>query len=280
MECMNCQYQPIQESDNLYASSVLPYCTNTCFGHARYLYTPSTGSTNDDAHALIKEDTPHGTLIVTDNQTEGRGRHNRSWASPPNTGIYASLILRPQRPLQEATLLGIAAAIAAVQAIKKTAKAKAHIKWPNDILLHQRKIAGILTETDIQSDESYAVIIGFGMNVNTPYTALPERIIFPASSMQIELDRRTSRPQLLANWLVCMENLYQQWQDEQISDIIAAWHQSAYGLGKTISIEQQDQTITGVLQGMAEDGSLLVKGTMGEIIRITSGDVTATSFHT
>ena len=118
------------------------------------------------------------------------------------------------------------------------------------------------------------------MNVNTPYTALPARIIFPASSMQIELGRRTSRPLLLANWLVCMENLYQQWAEGQTSDIIAAWHQSAYGLGKTISIEQQDQTITGVLQGMAEDGSLLVKGTMGEIIRIISGDVTATSFHT
>lgn len=269
------------QNDNLDAASVLPHCANTCFGHARYIYTPATGSTNDDAHQLIKADAPHGTLIVTDKQTTGRGRHNRHWESPPNCGIYASLLLRPdRRPLQEAPLLSIAAAVAAVQAIARITQGTAQIKWPNDILLRHHKIAGILTETDIQPDGKYAVIIGLGINVNTPYTALPTRIIFPASSIQLETGHHISRPALLAAWLENMEPLYQRWHDQNSSAIVATWHKHAYGLGKMISIEQHGQTITGILHGMAEDGSLLLKGTTGEIIRIISGDVTATTFPT
>ena len=275
---MNCQHQPVQHTDNLDAASVLPLCPNTCFGHVRYVYQPETGSTNDDAHRLIKEAAPHGTLLVTEKQTAGRGRQDRSWESPPNCGIYTSLVLRPDRPLQDAPLLGIAAALAAVQAIHRITKAKAQIKWPNDILLHQRKIAGILTETDLQPNGKYAVIIGFGINVNTPFTALPNRIIFPATSIQLELGRPISRPALLAAWLTYMEDHYQHWSKGDTSKIIKPWHKHAYGLGKTVSIEQQGHTTRGVLQGIAKDGSLLLQGNTGEIIRMIAGDVTSTSF--
>ena len=275
---MNCQHQPIPHRDSIDKSSVLPLCTNKCFGQTRYVYTSETGSTNDDALKLAADGAPHGTLVVANKQTRARGRNNRSWEAPPNGGIYVSLILRPNRPLQDATLLGIVTAVAAVQAIKHTARTKAQIKWPNDILLHQRKIAGILTETDIQPDGTYAVIIGLGINVNTPYTALPSRVIFPASSMQHELGKATSRTLLLAAWLESMEQHYQLWQDGNTTEIIAAWHKHAYGIGKTISIQQGDQNTTGILQGMAEDGSLILKGNTGEIIRIISGDVASTSF--
>ncbi len=262
------------QNNHLDASSVLPHCTNTCFGHARYIYTPTTGSTNDDAHQRIQEGAPHGTLIVTDRQIAGRGRQDRNWESPPNCGIYTSLILRPERPLQDAPLLGMAAAVAAAQAIERIAQTTPQIKWPNDILLHRHKIAGILTETDLQPDGQYAVIIGFGINVNTPYAALPTRIIFPASSIQLELGREISRPRLLAAWIENMETLYQLWNDGKASEMVANWHKHAYGIGKTISIEQQGNTTTGILQGMAEDGSLILKGTTGEMIRIISGDIT------
>jgi BirA family transcriptional regulator, biotin operon repressor / biotin---[acetyl-CoA-carboxylase] ligase len=265
------------QNNNLDASNVLLLCTNSCFGHVRYIYSPTTGSTNDDAHALADAGAPHGTVVVTDHQTAGRGRHDRNWESPPNCGIYASLLLRPDRPLQHAPLLGIAAAVAAVQAIQSVAGVHAQIKWPNDILLHKRKIAGVLTETDLHPEGSYVVIIGLGINVNTPYTALPSRIIFPASSIQIELGHAICRPLLLAAWLNHMESLYQHWHNGNHAVILAAWHQHAYGIGKTLSIEQQDKITTGILQGMSDDGSLLLKIPTGDIIRILSGDVASTS---
>ncbi len=275
---MYCQQQPDQANDNLEAASVLPHAKTTCFGHIHYIYKSETGSTNDDAREAIKRDCPHGTLIVTDKQTAGRGRQDRNWASPPNCGIYMSLVLRPERPLQDAPLLGIAAAIAAAEAIQSVAKAQVQIKWPNDILLRHRKIAGILTETDIQPDGTYAVIIGCGINVNTPYTALPDRIIFPASSIQLETGQHTDRPKLLAAWLENMETHYLYWQNGDMQKITAAWHQYAYGLGQQISIDQQGQTHAGVLQGMAADGSLILQTKNGKTINILSGDVTAISF--
>ena len=275
---MHCQQKPVQDNDRLDAACVLPYCANIRFGHVRYSYTPETGSTNDDARELARQEAPHGTVIVADKQTAGRGRQDRNWESPPNLGIYTSLLLRPARPLQEAPLLGIAAAVAAVQAIEQITHVTAQIKWPNDILLRERKIAGILTETEMLADGKYALIIGFGINVNTPYTALPDRVIFPASSIQLETGKNTSRPRLLAAWLDNMEKQYLLWHTGNASGIVHLWHKYAYGLGKTISIRQQARTITGILRGMAEDGALILDAHQRKTIRLHAGDVISASF--
>jgi len=198
---MHCQSQSDTPGDNLCAASVLPYLPPDVPHPASYVYHPSTGSTQEDARALAGAGAPHGTIVVTDHQTAGRGRQDRSWSSPPGCGIYCSLLLRPERPLSDAPLLGIAAAIAAVQAIQSCTRSSPRIKWPNDILLHERKIAGILTETDVQPDGNYALFLGWGLNVNTPPAALPHRPLFPASSLQIETGRRIPRAPLLAAWL-------------------------------------------------------------------------------
>lgn len=278
METMNCQHQPISSPDNLSASGVRKHCQNKCFGHVHFVHKDKTDSTNDDARKLILEGAPHGTLVVAETQTKGRGRHNRNWTSPTNAGIYTSLILRPQRPLQKATLLSLVTAIATVEAITQTTHAKPQIKWPNDILLHQHKIAGILTETEILPDKDYALIIGLGINVNTPFAALPKRILFPSSSIQRETGHSVSRALLLAKWLERMEIWYQKWENKKAADILGHWHEYAYGLGKALSIQQEGKTITGIMQGIAEDGSLILQGPTGEIVRITAGDVTATRF--
>jgi BirA family transcriptional regulator, biotin operon repressor / biotin---[acetyl-CoA-carboxylase] ligase len=278
MNRMHCQPQPEPYLDRLEASTVLPLCTNASLGRVRYIYTPTTGSTNDDALALAAQDAPHGTLVVADEQTSGRGRQDRSWVSPSQAGIYISLLLRPDRPIQHAPLLAIAAGIAAVEAIHSVTGARAQIKWPNDILLHERKIAGILTETDISPEGRYAVVLGFGMNVNTPYTALPARVVFPASSLQIELARTTSRPLLLAAWLQHMEALCTEWEADNHAAIVTAWHRHAYGIGQNITIQQQDQTLHGELLGMDQDGALILKSTTGDISQIRAGDVASTTF--
>lgn len=280
MDSMKCQSQPSESSRNsfeattLHARNVLPFCYPESFGHPQYIHKATTESTNDDARNLIISKAPHGTLVVANTQTLGRGRHDRNWASPPDTGIYASLLLFPERPITDAPLLGIAAAVAACHAIQLVAAAQPNIKWPNDILLHGQKIAGILAETEILSPSRYAIMIGIGMNVNTPPEALPERARFPASSLRIATGYTVPRNKLLAAWLDAMTAEYARWNTGQHEPILSAWQQLAYGLGQAVTIAQDHtNNTTGTLIGIAPDGALLLSDANRNTQRIITGDL-------
>lgn len=275
---MSCQQQPLHaHEDSLDAARVLPHCRTAAFGRDTYQYKSVTGSTNDDARALVLAGAPHGALVVAEAQTDGRGRHSRSWMSPPGCGIYASLLLFPERPVSEAPLLGMAAAVAAVDALSAAVGVAARIKWPNDILLDGRKIAGILAETDLQTEGQYAVIIGLGMNVNTPGEALPVRPRFPAASLRLVSGRDFPRAPILAAWLDAMADRCRQWERGDTRALLADWLHAAYGFGEHIVVEQDGKRLEGIMSGVDADGALLLTDPTGHAIRIISGDLLPTA---
>ncbi len=258
--------------DRLAADDVLPRSTCLVFGHGLYRYLECTGSTNDEARELAEAGAPHGSLVVAETQTAGRGRHSRPWVSPPATGIYATLLLRPGMPPEDIPLLTLTAAVAAAEAVEKVCGQDTVIKWPNDLLLHGRKVAGILTEASITAASAF-VLVGIGINVNTPAGALPPRPLFPASSLAVETGGTISRAALLAAWLERFESWYDRLQGGDRDALTSRWVALSGMAGCEVNVANMPGDVQGVVAGIAPDGALLLKTADGRLLRILTGDV-------
>ncbi len=260
--------------DSLARDHVLPLCHTLVLGQTYYAFKPTTDSTNADISKLDAQGAPHGALVVADCQTAGKGRNMRQWHSPPAVGIYVSLLLRPRiLPLCKAPLIGLASAVAGALAIEKVAGIRPEIKWPNDLLLNERKVAGILMESHPLSDGSYSAVVGFGINVNTAQTDLPDRTRFPATSIRIESGLPVSRPALLAAWLDFFETAIETLEQGQSERILAQWQSYAYRIHRPVSLLTPAGLVTGTLLGTDPDGALLLQTHEGKTVPILSGDL-------
>lgn len=260
-------------ADSLARHHVLPLMRNKVLGQAAYLFKPTTTSTNADMIEQESQGAPHGALIVADCQTAGKGRHMRAWLSPPSVGLYVSILLRPKMPLAQAPLIGLAAAGAAAIAIEQLAGIRPQIKWPNDLLLNERKVAGILMESQLQPDGRYSVVVGLGVNVNTSRQDLPERSRFPASSIRIESGSRVSRAALLVGWLEPLESAIDLLEQGRSNPILRQWRDYAYRINQPVTVLASGHPITGTLLGTDPDGALLLQTSNGKTERILSGDL-------
>lgn len=260
--------------DSLAASRVLPLCTTQWLGRSCYTVSETTTSTNHEARRLGEHGGPHGAVVVADTQTDGRGRHQRAWISPKGVGLYVSVLLRPHLPLEQAPLIGIAAAVAAASAIETTTpQLDPRIKWPNDILIDEGKVAGILAESHTLPDGSFFIIVGLGINVNTPQEQLPPRPRFPASSLLQASGHTISRTKLLAQWLTDLEPLVTSIEAQQPTHVLHAWQQRAYRINQPVCLETAGQRHQGKLKGIASDGALQLEAPDGTIHHILSGDL-------
>lgn len=273
---MDCQHNLEESSgERIDATSVLPLCKTHGFGRERFIHKQKTTSTNDDARLFAAKGAASGTVIVAEQQTAGRGRQGRQWISPANAGIYVSILLTSIPELAKAPLLGIMAATAVAKAIHRVTGAKAEIKWPNDIILHDKKIAGILTESETKERGNYQIIIGVGINVNTPLSELPLRTRFPASSLRVELKNKVNRPLLLAAFLDNMYDNYKDWQNGKTDRALQMWSDAAYHKGKIIHIRQHQSITNGTMLGIDPSGALLLQDADGNIQRFVSGEILA-----
>jgi BirA family biotin operon repressor/biotin-[acetyl-CoA-carboxylase] ligase len=254
---------------------VLPLAGTRLLGHQIYRYLETTASTNTDARALGEAGAPHGSLVVAETQTAGRGRHERRWLSPRGLGIYATLLLRPPGlPVSEFPLLTLLAAVAAVEAISRTVPALGpSIKWPNDILIDGRKVGGILAEMPDGAAAVPCILLGIGINVNTPADMLPDRPIYPASSLALEAGHTVSRAALLAAWLQRVEYWLERLEHGQSECLLARWTECASMTGRRVSVTQQTDVRQGIVCGIAADGALLLRTDDGQTLRILSGDL-------
>ncbi len=269
-------YENIEKmNESLTAATVLPLAAARVLGKSRYQHLQTTGSTNADAHRLGEDGAPHGTLVVAESQTQGKGRQGRDWISPTGQGIYATLLLRPSGlAVEDTPLLTLLAAVAAVEAINRTCPGLGpSIKWPNDILVRQRKVAGILSEAAYAGQTLDFVLVGIGINVNTPVEALPRRPLYPATSLATEAGHPLSRHALLAHWLTRMEDWLLILMEGGHVSLREQWMQYAGMTGRQVTVQQQSESIQGTVTGIANDGSLLLRTTDGQIQRILSGDV-------
>ncbi len=226
-------------------------------------------STMDVAYELGMENLPEGTLVCAETQRRGRGRMGRQWISPKYKGIYFSLILRPDILPNEAPKLTILSAVAVREAIEEFTALGCQIKWPNDILLHDKKVGGILTEMQAETDKVRFVIVGIGMNVNTEKSLLSPR----AASLKEEKGEKISRLDLLKEILRRIEKYYFLFKAQGFLPIADEWKKHSAILGHHIKILSHHNTIEGEAIDLDADGSLLVRRDEGFIEKVLAGDV-------
>ncbi len=231
-------------------------------------YYDEVSSTNQIARELAGKQADDGTVVVADVQTQGRGRKNRSWHSPQG-GLWFSIILYPNLPPQRAMLVTMTASIAVVEGIHELTGLQPAIKWPNDILLNGKKICGVLTELDSEMDRINYIIVGIGINVNNQLNAALKK---HATTLASSMDHDLSRVELLQAILRSFDTNYQQLTQGDHRFIRERWFELSDILERTIRVKGEKQTVSGVVTGVDNDGSLLLKTKSG-VLRIVSGDV-------
>lgn len=232
-------------------------------------------STNDTAKALGTQGAAEGTLVVAETQTGGRGRLGRRWLSPPGLGIYASVLLRPPLPPGELPQITLSTAVAVVRALTRAVGVTPGIKWPNDVILKGKKLGGILTEMETESDQIRYLVVGMGLNVNNP--DFPPELAGIATSLLREEGRPFSRLAILQAWLEEFETLYQDFLARGFPDILEEWKQHSVTLGKYVAVRQGPRQVEGLAREIAVDGALVLETAWGEVVKVTSGEITVES---
>jgi BirA family transcriptional regulator, biotin operon repressor / biotin---[acetyl-CoA-carboxylase] ligase len=241
----------------------------------RFLYFSTVDSTNNVASAIAGEDATGGVVVIADAQTAGRGRRGRTWFSPPGSGLYVSVLidLAPDHadPEREAALLTLAAGVALSEAVETAAGVRPEIKWPNDLLVHRRKIAGILAEGVTNSDRVGCVVLGYGINVRA--ASFPPELADRASSLETELGRPVDRAALCVESLAALERRRRDLADGRFDAILDAWRARAPGSqGAPVAWQSAQGPRSGVTIGIDDRGALLVRAG-DRVERIFAGDV-------
>ncbi|MGI6570208.1 MAG: biotin--[acetyl-CoA-carboxylase] ligase [Caldicoprobacterales bacterium] len=234
----------------------------------------SIDSTNTRAKELAQEGAAHGTLVAAEEQRKGRGRLGRSWDSPPGMGIWMSVILRPAFPPRFAPRMTALAGLAVLDAVNMLTGSRALIKWPNDIIINRKKVCGILTEMQADPDLIEYVIIGIGMNVNTPKEGFPEELAHSATSLLLETGQEVNRCQMTACILNSFEKLYDCYEKTtDFSGMMERYRSQCITLGKRVRVVSLSGEWEGTALDLTEDCELVVELEDGSRCTVLSGDV-------
>jgi len=235
----------------------------------KIFYQETVSSTMDVAFQMAVQGAPEGTVVCAENQTKGRGRLGRAWSSPKGKGIYMSIILRPQLPPSEVAKLTLLSAVALCEAIESETSLHPRIKWPNDLLIKNKKLAGILTELSAEVDKVKFVVMGIGINVNTSPGALPEG----GTSLKNESGQSYSRIQMTQSILTAIEEWYGRLSREGFTPVVERWKELSLTLGKRVRISDPAGKVEGEAIDLDTDGGLLIREDSGLITKRMAGDV-------
>jgi BirA family transcriptional regulator, biotin operon repressor / biotin---[acetyl-CoA-carboxylase] ligase len=233
-----------------------------------------TTSTNDLMARLARGGVKEGVVIFAESQSKGRGRMGRTWISPAGKGLWFSVLLRPDFSPQAATQLTIAAATSLVRGIKAQTGIVPEIKWPNDILIRGKKIAGILTEMSAELDHLKEVILGIGIDVNLEAGEFPPALRKIATSIRIESGQIVDRAGLAVAILRELDRDYERIQRGQFESVAEEWQRHCTTIGARVSIHIGERVIRGLAEALDADGALLLRGPHDRLERIIGGDVT------
>ncbi len=252
-------------SDSLLPSEIVLSLNTEIFGRRDIFYFDTTDSTNVIAEQKGYEGMPEGTLVIADNQSKGRGRSGRYWFSPEKKGIYMSLILRPRLLSADIPKITLMTAVVAAESISKLYDVDIRIKWPNDILVNEKKIAGILTTMNRDYNAERFIVVGIGINVNTEYNEFPDEIRSIATSLFIETDIAAGRTALVQSILELFEYYYGLFQSSDFGPIMSKWKELSQIVGKNVQIDLINNSITGEVIDIDSKGFLLVKNSAGKL---------------
>lgn len=242
------------------------------FGREHYIYLQEIDSTNNYAKKLAAEGYPEGTLVIAEKQSAGRGRRGRQWHSEPGQAIFMSLILRPKLPLKELSRVTMFIAVAVVDTLNEFG-IKGGIKWPNDVLINGRKIAGILTEAVTDMDGIEYIVTGIGLNVNNLITDFPEELRGIVTSFREEAGRFIPRIEVLHEFLLNLETNYQQLISGGFDEILEKVRSLSLVIGHDIQIDSVNGITTGRAIDIDNNGFLMVRDSLGNIHNVMSGEI-------
>jgi BirA family biotin operon repressor/biotin-[acetyl-CoA-carboxylase] ligase len=238
------------------------------------LYFPEVDSTNRRAHEEARRGAGEGTAVLADSQSEGKGRMARPWHSPAGVNLYASVILRPPIPPPSAPQITLVGGVAWARAPPNVSGLEPRIKWPNDIFLNGRKVAGILSEMDIQGGMVRSVVLGMGVNVNWRREDFPPELGEIATSLRAEAGREIPRERVAAEIFGELEEEYLLFLREGLSPSLhQEWNRLSWINGKRVTLRMQNEEISGQALGLDTDGALLLLDEEGRTRRYIAGDV-------
>ncbi|MCG3114680.1 MAG: biotin--[Candidatus Manganitrophus sp. SA1] len=229
-------------------------------------------STNRIALEMASQGLPGGIVILAEAQEKGKGRLGREWFSPEGMNLYFSLLLRPYQPARDFPLYSLATSVALIEAIQRTTGLAVQIKWPNDIVLDDKKLAGILLESEVRGEQSPPLVVGVGVNVNIGLTDFPPELQKTATSLRIALGRPVDRADLLIELFTQVVEQYRLVDDKAL--LIQAVRQHCQTLGRRVRVQTARQEFEGWAEDLQEDGALLIRMGDGNQRRILVGDVT------
>jgi BirA family transcriptional regulator, biotin operon repressor / biotin---[acetyl-CoA-carboxylase] ligase len=267
-------YKIVGEPDALIADDLLARLDKTKIIGRDIQVFEQTTSTNDVIEKLARDGVREGVVVFAESQTRGRGRLGRKWISPARKGLWFSILLRPDLRPQETTQLTVASATALRRAIESETNLKPQIKWPNDILIGGKKVAGILTELSAELDKVRHVILGIGIDVNLNAGEFPPELRKAATSLKIESGETISRAELATVILQELDRDYSRICAGKFAEVADEWEEHCATIGKNVTVQIGDRKIRGRAESLDDDGALLLRTEHGRLERITGGDVT------
>lgn len=249
--------------------------TGRRYGHMIY-YTETSTSTQDIAAKFIREGADEGWLVLAETQTAGRGRLARTWYSPPGSGIYMSLILKPHLPQRHMPQLTIVAAATLCRVLRRLTSLDILLKWPNDLLVNGRKISGILVESFSHEGETW-MILGVGITVNVRQDEFPDWLQQRATSLAAASGRTWEREEIIASFLHELELLIDLYLQEGFSVFRTIWDLYAWQPDEPIELTTPQGAIRGEPIAIDENGALVIKLEGGSETYIYSGEIIAST---
>ncbi len=242
----------------------------------RLVILDQVDSTNEEVKR--RGGTPEGLTVAADLQTKGKGRKGRSWSAPSGTGIAVSFSLRPDMDPDLVSMITLVAGLSCAKAVRKISGTEALIKWPNDIVLNKKKLAGILTEFIPEAEKKGYVITGTGINVSTE--EFPEELKETATSLYIETGKLFSRSELLASYLSEFERYYAVFlKDGDFSGLREEYESLSVNLGKEVRVLDPGGGFNGIAEGIDEKGCLIVRKNDNETLRVYAGEVSVRGIY-
>jgi BirA family transcriptional regulator, biotin operon repressor / biotin---[acetyl-CoA-carboxylase] ligase len=267
-------YQLLGVPDRLNADDLLALVAgNEVIGRDIRVFE-ETSSTNDVVEKLARDGVKEGVAVFAEAQSKGRGRLGRRWLSLPRQGLWFSVLLRPSLHPQAATQLTVASATALCRAIREQMPLTPEIKWPNDILIGGRKVAGVLTEMGAELDHIKHLTLGIGLDVNMGADEFPPELRKTATSLRAEWGQRVNRIDLAAAILRQLDADYLRIRAGRFEAVADEWETQCSTLGRRVTIQVGARRLTGLAESLDDDGALLLRTEHGHLERIIGGDVT------
>ena len=266
-------YRLESNTDALLPWEIMPELGTESIGRNMY-YFDTTDSTQRQAIGMAANGAPDGTIIIAKTQSDGRGRSSKRWISPKGS-IGISVILRPRFDILAITLFPMAASLALSSAIKKTLDIQTHLKWPNDLVLKDKKVAGILVDASLESNRIESLILGVGINFDIDAKSVEKMLkdtpnFYGASSL---LKNKKTHPRILVRmFLEELENVYYSMNRGETDWIVKEWTRLSCTIGRNISVSTAGKTISGKAIRMDDDGALMVRKD-GKLVRVMAGDI-------